>query len=341
MTKPRVLVTSDLPGDAVAVLSRSADVDLHAGVEPLPAAELEERSKACDGIVCLLGDQISDEFLTACKNLQIVANVAVGFDNVDVGAATRHAVLVTNTPGVLDETTADLAFGLLLSSARRIAEADRFIRAEGWRRWQPELMLGTDVHGKTLGLIGYGRIGKAMARRALGFGMTVLYARKVPPAEGGRRDGPGPHHVSLEELLSGSDFVSIHCPLNKETRRLVGERELSMLKPGSILINTSRGAVVDQPALVSALADGRVGAAGLDVFEDEPNVPPELLSMENVVLTPHIGSASIETRSAMARLAVDGLLTAFSGIKPPNAVNPEVWDKFLERTCGRFANRRS
>ncbi len=338
MAMPRVLVTSDLPGDAVEVLSCAADVDLHADVKPLAADELLSRSKSCDGLVCLLEDQITDAFLSACGDLKIVANVAVGYDNIDIDAATRHGVLVTNTPGVLDETTADLAFGLLLSSARRIAEADRFIRAGRWHRWEPDLMLGTDVHGKTLGLIGYGRIGKAMARRALGFGMTVLYARRVPPADGDLRDGPGPRHVAIDELLATSDFISIHCPLNDETRYLIGERELSILKPCSVIVNTSRGALIDQKALIAALADGRVGAAGLDVFEDEPTVPVELLAMEKVVLTPHIGSASIETRSAMARLAVDGLVTAFSGIMPPNAVNGEVWDKFLERAAGRFAN---
>jgi glyoxylate reductase len=311
------------------VLERSAQVDLHAGEEPLAPDELLARVRDCDALVCLLTDRITESVLA---DLKLVANVAVGYDNIDVEAATRRGVLVTNTPGVLDETTADLAFGLLLSCARRIAEADRYVRAGRWHRWKPDLMLGTDVHGKTLGLVGFGRIGQAVARRALAFDMTVLYTRSHNPNHTGNRSpGPGPHHVRLEDLLSQSDFISIHCPLNDHTRHLLGDRELSLLKPCCLLINTSRGPIVDQAALVAALADGRLGGAGLDVFEDEPRVPAELLAMERVVLTPHIGSASIETRSAMARLAVDGLLLAFTGSLPPNAVNPQVWPVFLQR----------
>lgn len=313
------------------VLERSAQLDLHAGQQPLEPDELLARVKDCDALVCLLTDRITESVL-AGAHLKLVANVAVGYDNIDLEAASRRGVLVTNTPGVLDETTADLAFGLLLACARRIAEADRYVRAGLWDCWQPDLMLGTDVHGKTLGLIGFGRIGQAVARRALAFNMKVLYTRSCDPSNiGAPCPGPGPHHVRLDELLSQSDFISIHCPLNERTRHLLGDRQLSMLKSGCLLINTSRGPIVDQAALVAALADGRLGGAGLDVFEDEPHVPPELKAMESVVLTPHIGSASIETRSAMARLAVDGLLLAFSGSLPPNAVNPQVWPVFLQR----------
>ncbi|HEY9870545.1 MAG TPA: D-glycerate dehydrogenase [Candidatus Obscuribacterales bacterium] len=339
MSRPRVLVTSSLPGDALEVLERSARVDLHAGDEPLGPDELLDRVRDCDALVCLLTDRITESVL-ASAGLKLVANVAVGYDNIDMQAATRRGVLVTNTPGVLDETTADLAFGLLLACARRIAEADRYVRAGRWHRWKPDLMLGTDVHGKTLGLVGFGRIGQAVARRALAFDMTVLYTRsRDPDNSGARSPGPGPHHVRLEELLSQSDFISIHCPLNERTRHLLGERELSMLKPCCLLINTSRGPIVDQAALVAALADGRLGGAGLDVFEDEPRVPPELLAMDRVVLTPHIGSASIETRAAMARLAVDGLLLAFSGSLPPSAVNPQVWPLFLQRARSCLLDR--
>lgn len=332
MPRPRVLVTSRLPGDAVAHLSSRAAVEVHGGPEPLNGQELVARTAGCDAMVCLLTDRISADFLSSCPDLKLVANVAVGVDNIDVQAATERGILVTNTPGVLDETTADLAFGLMLSCARRIAEADRFIRAGRWDSWQPELMLGTDVYGKTLGLIGFGRIGQAVGRRALGFGMTVLYARRALPPHAGEEDtGSGLRHVALHELLRRSDFISIHCPLNRETHHLLGSRELSLLKPGAILVNTARGPIVDQSALIAALLAGRLKAAALDVFENEPCVPPELLEMDRVVLTPHIGSASIETRSAMARLAVDGLLSAFSGCQPANTVNGRAWETFLAR----------
>jgi len=324
MAKYRLFLTTQHPGDAVAMLSAEFQVDANVDREKpiLPANELLKGMRGCDAVICVLEDVISDEVMGACSNLKLVANVAVGYDNIDVEAATKRGILVTNTPGVLNETTADLAFALLMACARRVAEADRYVRDRLWKNWTPELMLGVDVYGKTLGIIGYGRIGQAVGRRGHGFGMEVLYTRRPGSSN------TDPHAVSLDELLARSDFVSLHCPLTKETHHLMGERQLSLMKPQAILINTARGAVVDQTALIAALASGRLRGAGLDVFEDEPSVPSELLAMNNVVLAPHIGSATVETRSNMSRLAAKGALSAFAGELPANAVNAQVWPQF-------------
>jgi glyoxylate reductase len=324
MAKYRVFVTTQHPGDVVAMLSSEFQVDANLDRQKpmLPATELLKAIKGFDAVICTLEDVISDDVMAACSNLKLVANVAVGYDNIDVEAATKRGILVTNTPGVLDETTADLAFALLMACARRVAEADRYVRDRLWKDWTPDLMLGVDVYGKTLGIIGYGRIGQAMGRRGQGFGMEVLYTRRPGSSN------TDPHAVSLDELLARSDFVSLHCPLTKETHHLIGEKQLSLMKPGAILINTARGAVVDSTALIAALASGRLHGAALDVYEGEPKVPEELLTMDNVVLAPHIGSATVETRSAMARLAAKGALSAFAGELPANAVNPKVWPQF-------------
>ncbi len=329
MNKFKVLVTSKHPGNAARSLAERFEVDLNSDNAVLGPGELAARLRGCDAVLTLLEDRMTAGLMASLPHLKVVANCAVGYDNVDVQAATRLGILVTNTPGVLDETTADLAFALLLACARRVVEADRFVREGRWRSFTPDLLLGVDVHGKTLGIVGMGRIGKAMARRAHGFGMSILYTRRsAAPADGAP---PGARAVSLEKLLAVSDFVSVHCPLDSQTRHLIGRRGFSIIKEGSILVNTARGAVVDQAALIEALDRGRLRGAGLDVFEAEPAVPPQLIASGRVVLTPHIGSASIETRSAMAQLAADSILSALSGRMPANAVNPEVWETMAAR----------
>jgi glyoxylate reductase len=324
MTKYRVFVTTQHPGDGVGTLSSQFQVDqnLDRAKPILPANELLKGIKGCDALVCALEDVISDEVMAASPDLKLIANVAVGYDNIDVEAATKRGILVTNTPGVLNETTADLAFALLMACARRVAEADRYVRDRLWKNWTPDLMLGVDIYGKTLGIVGYGRIGQAMGRRAQGFDMGILYTRRNTCKV------DDPQCVDLDVLLARSDFISLHCPLTKETHHLIGERQFSLMRPEAILINTARGAVVDQAALIAALASRRIRGAGLDVFEDEPSVPSELIEMNNVVLAPHIGSATVETRSNMATLACSGVISAFDGELPANAVNRDVWPKF-------------
>jgi glyoxylate reductase len=333
MDNYRVFVTSQHPGDAVELLSAKFKVDANLDRQKpsLTAPELLKALKGQDAVICILQDAMSDAVMAAFPELKVIANVAVGYDNIDVEAATRRGILVTNTPGVLDETTADLAFGLLMACARRIAEGDRYIRDGQWKGFQPDLMSGLDVYGKTLGIVGYGRIGQAMVRRGQGFGMKILYTRRSQPNDAEAKKEGEPQAVPLDELLAKSDFVSLHCPLNKETRHLIGKRQLSLMKSDAILINTARGAVVDQGAVITALANGQLYGAGLDVFDDEPDVPDELKQMQNVVLTPHIGSASLETRSAMARLAAQAVLSALGGNLPANAVNPKIWPAFLDR----------
>jgi glyoxylate reductase len=324
MAQYQVFVTTQHPGDGVATLSSQLQVDANLDRQKpiLTPGELLKGMKGCDAVVCVLEDIISDDVMGACPNLKVIANVAVGYDNIDVDAASKRGILVTNTPGVLNETTADLAFALLMACARRIAEADRYARDRKWRNWTPDLMLGVDIYGKTLGIIGYGRIGQAMGRRGQGFGMNLLYTRRS------NSNDNDPGAVDLDVLLAKSDFVSLHCPLTKETHHLIGERQLSLMRPEAILINTARGAVVDSVALIAALKSGRLRGAALDVFEDEPNIPDQLLAMDNVVLAPHIGSATVETRSNMAKLACKGVMSAFGGELPANAVNPQVWSQF-------------
>jgi len=330
---PRVFITNKVQPEIVELLSGAAQVEEHRQGRLLEPGELIARLQGQDAVISYLTEQFGEEVLAACPDIKLIANVAVGYDNVDVKAASSRSILVTNTPGVLDETTADLAFGLLIATARRLPEADQFVRTGLWQRWDPGLMLGVDVHGKTLGVVGFGRIGRAVARRANGFRMKVLYCRRSPAAAPSSQADleSGAQLVTLDQLLEASDFISLHCPLNQETHHLFSRRELSMVKPGCILINTARGSVVDQQALIEALQQGRLRGAGLDVFEDEPHVPPELAAMSQVVLAPHIGSASLETRAAMARLAATGLISAFSGTLPENAVNPEVWEGFRRR----------
>jgi len=297
------------------------DYEMHTG-SPLEKPELITKVRDVEGLICLLSDRIDREVLEAGRNLKIVANVAVGYDNIDVEAATELKIMVTNTPGVLTEATADLTFGLILAVARRIVEGDRITREGRFSGWELDLLLGTDVHGKTLGVVGFGRIGQAVARRAHGFGMEVLYFNRSRKPEAERELGA--KFVPFEELLQRSDFITIHLPLTPETRHLFTAREFKLMKPTAFLINVARGPIVDEEALVQALKTGEIAGAALDVFEDEPRVHPELLKLENVVLTPHIGSAGRETRIRMALMAIENVIAVLSGRRPPNLVNPEV-----------------
>ena len=312
--------------DTIARLRQHAEVDVWPDSDSLPRDELLRRLRDVDAVLCLLADRIDAEALDAGPRLRIVANMAVGYDNIDVPAATRRSIVVTNTPGVLTETTADLTFALLLAAARRVAEGDRFVRAGGWKTWSPSLLLGHDVHDATLGVVGMGQIGLAVARRARGFNMRILYTdiEQQPEAEAAL----GAERVDLDRLLRESDFVSLHVFLAPETRHLIGERELSLMKSTAILVNAARGPVVDQPALYRALAEGRIAAAGLDVAEVEP-IPLDdpLLTLENVVITPHIGSATIATRLRMANMAAENIEQALRGELPSHCLNPQAFGR--------------
>lgn len=327
MPRPRVYVARRLPEPALAALRAQADITVWGTDEvPPPHEELLRQASASDGLISLLTDRIDEALLDAAPGLRVVSNYAVGFDNIDLEAATARGVVVTNTPGVLTETVADFTMALILGVARRLVEADKYTRAGKWKSWEPMLFLGRDVHGATLGLVGLGRIGAAVARRARGFGMRMLYNDIVR-----REDLEGElglEFATLEEVLRRSDFVSIHTPLTPQTRHLIGAAELAIMKPTAFLINTARGPIVDQEALYRALKDGAIAGAGLDVFEVEPvSAGDPLLALENVVVAPHIASASVETRTRMAMMAVENLLAGLAGRRPPNLVNPEVWDR--------------
>lgn len=326
--RPKILVTQKVPDPAYSPLEAIGDVEANMEEGNIwPYEELLRRGPGHDYIYSLLTDNIDARFLEACAastpSLKMVANMAVGFNNIDVETATRLRIAVSNTPGVLSDTTADLAFALLMATARRIPEAERFLRAGKYKGWGPLLFCGADVHGSTLGLIGAGRIGKLVARRSSGFDMKVLYydVYRMQPEE------EATYHMTympMEDVLGQSDFISVHTPYMPSTHHLISERELKMMKPTAILINTARGPIVDEKALVRALQSKTIAAAGLDVFENEPAVEPELLSMENVVLLPHIASASLKTRTLMATMASDNIVAHYKGERPPNIVNPEV-----------------
>jgi glyoxylate reductase len=316
---PRVLVTRRLPAACRARLAARCRLDVHDRSAELPRPDLLRRVRDAEGLLCLLTDRVDAELLAAAPRLRAVSTFSVGYDHIDVAACGRRGVAVTNTPGVLTETVADFTWALLLASARRVVEGDGWIRRGRYQGWDPLLLLGTDVHGKTLGLAGFGRIGQAVARRARGFGMTVLYhdVRPVPPEaerESGARRAP------FEELLRRSDFVSVHAALDAGSRHLIGATELALMKPGAHLINTSRGAVVDEKALVRALEAGRLGGAALDVFEREPLLEPGLRQRPNALLAPHLASATEETRTRMAEMAAEGLLDSLEGRRSPYRV---------------------
>jgi glyoxylate reductase len=312
----RVFVSRRLPGGGLARLADVSDVDLWTGEGAAPPDALREHARCADGLLCMLTDRIDADLLAACPRLRVVSSCSVGLDHVDLAAAAARGVVVGHTPGVLVDTTAELAFGLLLAAARRLAEADRFVRAGGWtpeRTWEPDLLLGRDLAGATLGVIGLGAIGQAVARRAGAFGMRVLGWTR----SGRQVDGVEPR--PLDALLAESDFVSIHVALAPETRGLLDAQALGRMRPGAILVNTARGGIVDEVALVQALRSGRLGGAALDVYEHEPLDPVSpLLDLPNVILTPHIGSASVATRTRMADLAVDNLLAGLEGRPLPH-----------------------
>lgn len=323
-----IFVTRRFPGEGLSMLAasgRSLEVWDRDGA--VPRETLLAAGRTCRGLLALLSDRVDEALLAACPSLQVVSNYAVGYDNVDVAAATRLGIAVTNTPDVLTDATAELAIALLFAAARRIPEGDALSRSGAWRGWEPELLLGVDIKGKTLGVLGAGRIGTAVAVRAAGLGMRVIYC----DCGGGRRDAiereAGASMGGFAELLADSDFITIHVPLTAQTRGMIGAAQFAAMKKGAILVNTARGPVVDEKALAAALASGRIRAAGLDVYEREPAIEPELLRLRNVVLAPHIGSATVETRSAMGVLAARQLLQVLDGTRPDHLVNPEVWDK--------------
>ena len=319
---PKILVTQKIPDAAYPLLHAVGTVDANMEEGRIwSPVELLRRAQGYEYILCLVTDTIDARLLEACApHLKLVANMAVGYNNIDVAAAKRLGILVTNTPGVLSDTTADLAFGLLLATARRMGEAERYLRAGKFTGWGPLLLCGTDVYGATLGIVGAGRIGKAMARRARGFDMKLVYYNRQRLAQEEEQQYVLTY-ASLDELLQQADFVSIHTPYSQETHHLISSRELALMKPGAMLINTARGPIVDEQALVQALQHGIIAAAGLDVFEREPAIEPELLTMENVVLLPHIASASLKTRTRMATMASENIVAHTQGQVPPNIVN--------------------
>lgn len=324
MSKPRVLITKRIYPEAVEFLRARCDVDYEGTDDGLTPEALIARARGCQGIVSQLTDKLPASVLEQLEGVRVIANVAVGYDNIEVPAATARGILVTNTPDVLTETTADFAFALLMAAARRVVEAHAFVHSGRWNRWLIDLLVGQDIHHRTLGIFGMGRIGQAVARRGRGFAMSILYADAVALPEETERE-LGARRVSKEELLRESDFVSLHVPLMAETRHFIGAAELALMKPSAILVNTARGPVVDEAALVECLRAGRIAAAGLDVFEEEPKVHPGLLELSNVALAPHIASASVATRRRMSEMAVENAVAALEGRRPPNLLNPEAF----------------
>ena len=321
--QPTVFITRPIFESVLTQIASQCEVKRNREDRTLSREELFAGLAGCQGVLCQLTDRMDREAMEHAPELRVIANIAVGYDNIDVASATERGILVTNTPEVLTETTADFAFALLLAAARRLVEADQFARSGQWKQWKLDMLLGTDAHHSTLGIIGLGRIGRAVARRAKGFQMTVLYSmphRASPEVE----QELGARYVPLETLLRESDFVSLHVPLKPETRHLIGAPQLALMKPTAILINTTRGPVVDEAALVEALREGRIQGAGLDVFECEPEIHPGLAGLSNVVLAPHIGSGSRQTRLRMVELAAENLLAALNGHIPPNLVNRGV-----------------
>jgi gluconate 2-dehydrogenase len=321
--KPKVLVTREVFDETLAFLAQHCEVDSNQEDRALVSEALAHRLQDRDGVMCALTDRIDDKLLACCPKLRIVANIAVGYNNIDLAACTARGVMATNTPGVLDDSTADLAWALLLGAARRLTELERRVRAGEWTGWRLKQWLGVDVHHATLGILGMGRIGQAIARRAAGFEMKVLYHNRTRVAPDVEKK-LNATFVTRDELLRQSDFVILQVPYSPETHHLIGARELKLMKATAIIINSTRGGVVDDAALVAALRSGVIRAAGLDVFENEPGLNPEFLRLDNVVLMPHIGSSTEATRRAMAMTAARNLVAALNGGKPPNLLNPEV-----------------
>jgi glyoxylate reductase len=322
MPRPKILATRPLFDAARQILQEKCEVEYWPQEERISREELFRRVKDKQGLVCLLTDRVDDELLRGATKLRIVANVAVGFDNVDIPACSKRGVAVTNTPGVLDESTADFAWALMMAVARRVGEGETLARSGNWKGWDLDQLVGTDVWGKTLGLVGFGRIGRAMARRAGGFKMKVIYSDLQRAPEDVEKE-VNAEYRDFNTLLAESDFVSLHVPLLPETQGLLEAAKFFRMKPTAFLINTSRGSVVDEAALVHALESKKIAGAALDVYENEPFIHPGL-KRSNVVLTPHIASASLETRTKMACMAAENVRDFFDGKRPPNVLNPEV-----------------
>ena len=319
--KPKILLTRRVFGDVVASLSIDFDVDHNQSDDILSPEQLRERARDCVGVMAFISDKIDTAFFDACSTVKVIANTAVGYNNIDVVAATTHQVKITNTPGVLDDTTADLTFALLTAAARRMTETETKLRRGDWQKgFALEQWLGTDIHHATLGIIGMGRIGQKIAKRAVGFEMNTLYYNRIK-LDATTETALNARYVSQEELLKQSDFVVVMVPYSPATHHLIGEAELAMMKPTAIFINTARGGVADDAALIRALRSKKIAGAAIDVFENEPQFNRDFLSLDNVVLTPHIGSATHATRLKMAALAAQNLSTALSGGTPLNWVN--------------------
>ena len=324
----RIYITRRLPQPAHDRLREAGfQTEVYPEDRPAPHEVLLQAARVADGMICTLADRIDREVLEQAERLKIIANYAVGFNNIDMPEADRRGIAVTNTPGVLTEASADLTWALLMAAARRIVESDSFLRAGKFQGWGPLHFLGQDLTRRTLGIVGLGRIGKAVAWRATGFQMRVRYFSRHRDDDFEIGYPQEAKWVPLDSLLQTSDFVSLHVPYKPETHHLIGERELRLMQPHAILINTSRGAVVDEAALVKALKEQWIWGAGLDVYEEEPKVHPGLIGLPNAVLCPHIASATIETRTRMGLMAADNLIAFFAGKLPPNLVNQEVWKK--------------
>ena len=324
MAKPKVYVTRRMAQEALDKIAQVTEMEVWPEELPPPYDVLLKKVRDVDGLLPLLTDRIDANLMDAAPRLKVISNMAVGYDNIDVPEATKRGIVVGNTPGVLTETTADMAFTLLMAAARRVAEADTFTRKGQWKTWGPMVMLGQDIHHATLGIVGLGRIGKELAKRAKGFNMKVLYHDQIRQVQEEKQLGV--EYVSeLSTLLSRSDFVSIHVPLGPQTHHLIGAAEFALMKPTAILINTSRGPVVDQKALYEALKSGKIFAAAIDVTEVEPiSLEDPLLTLDNIIITPHIASASVATRTKMANMAAENLIAGLQGKIPPNCVNPEA-----------------
>jgi glyoxylate reductase len=327
MDRPRILLTRRIPEEGTARLFAEAEVDLWHDGSPMPRSALLDRVQGVDALLCLISDRVDAEVMDRAPTLKAIGNYAVGYDNIDVKAATERGIPVFNTPGVLTDATADMAFALLMALSRRIVEGDRLVREGRFKAWDPTMLLGKDLAGSTMGVVGAGKIGSAILHRAKAFDMDLVYHSRHRDQSLERELGA--RYLSLDDLLRCSDVVSLNVPLTNETRHLIGARELSLMKGDALLINTSRGPVVDEKELVKALSDRRIGGAGLDVYEREPLLEPGLAELENVVLAPHLGSATVRTRARMAKMVSDDILDHLSGKAPKNCVNPSVLGHIL------------